>query len=192
MPPAKGVKKATTKPRHWPEGLPYRDSYCYHSSVAPSLRQFIQGNTSSGKGHDQGIGRTQVIVRLISDPSHPACGQYGLFAARKVLPKTHIIDYIGEVHCDDRAESNYDLSLHRFQDGVCIGIDATSMGNEARFINDYRGIKDKPNVVFIDARIPSGELRMGIWSTSDGIRKGEEILVSYGKAWWRARSEELR
>jgi len=95
------------------------------------------------------------------------------------------------VHCDDRPESNYDLSLSRFQDGVCIGIDASVMGNEARFINDYRGVKGKPNAAFIDARHPSGELRMGIWSSNKEIRKGEEIVVSYGKTWWRARSVEM-
>ena len=36
-----------------------------------------------------------------SDPKHPACGQRGLFAARKLLPGTHIIDYIGEVWSND-------------------------------------------------------------------------------------------
>jgi hypothetical protein len=61
------------------------------------------------------------------------------------------------------------------------------MGNEARFVNDYRGIRSKPNAVFVESRTSQGELRMSIWSSKDPIQKGDEILVSYGKNWWRSR-----
>lgn len=96
----------------------------------------------------------------------------------------------GEIHCEDREDSNYDLSLCRLADGTSVGIDATSMGNEARFVNDFRGIAKKPNAIFIDERTSSGELAMSIWSSSEQIQKGEEILVSYGKSWWKSRVEE--
>lgn len=112
-------------------------------------------------------------------PSHPASGQYGLFASKKIPPRSYLLDYIGEVHCDDRSESDYDLSLHRAE-GISVGVDASRMGNEARFINDFRGVNPKPNAVFQDYRTPDGELRMAVWSSTDPIRKGEEILVSYG------------
>lgn len=69
-------------------------------------------------------------------------------------------------------------------------VDAACMGNEARFINDYRGIKPKPNAIFKEGRSSWGELRMSIWSDSEVIRKGDEILVSYGKSWWRARQSQ--
>jgi hypothetical protein len=75
-------------------------------------------------------------------------------------------------------------------DGTSVGIDATSMGNEARFVNDFRGIAKKPNAIFIDERTLSGELAMCIWSSGEKIQKGEEILVSYGKSWWKSRAEE--
>lgn len=71
---------------------------------------------------------------------------------------------------------------------MSIGIDARRSGNEARFINDYRGISKRPNAVFCDNRLSSGELRMSVWSSVEGVKKGDEILVSYGKSWWRARS----
>lgn len=61
------------------------------------------------------------------------------------------------------------------------------MGNEARFVNDYRGIANKPNALFIEVKTTTGEMRMSVWSGSEPIPKGKEILVSYGKAWWRAR-----
>jgi SET domain-containing protein len=94
------------------------------------------------------------------------------------------------VHSDNRPESDYDLSLYRTQYGVSIGIDASRMGNEARFINDYRSVRDKPNASFEDDRSANGELRMSVWSKNLPIQKGEEILVSYGKSWWRERQED--
>ena len=71
-----------------------------------------------------------------------------------------------------------------------IQIDAARMGNEARFINDYRGIANKPNALFKESKASYGEIRMSIWSGSEKIPKGKEILVSYGKSWWRSRSED--
>lgn len=132
---------------------------------------------------------SSTLIRRIADSLHPAYGQCGLFASKTIPPRTHIIDYFGEVHCDDRPTSDYDLSLHRFYDGTSAGIDADKMGNEARFINDYRGVGMKPNAEFRDGRTAQGELRMGVWSLKEPIKKGEEITVSYGKGWWKARAE---
>jgi hypothetical protein len=95
--------------------------------------------------------------------------------------------YLGEIHTDDRPSSDYDLSLYRTNDGVSVGIDASFVGNEARFINDYRGIQDKPNATFEEDRSAGTELRMSVWSGTSPLSKGEEILVSYGKSWWRQR-----
>lgn len=41
--------------------------------------------------------------------------------------------------------------------------------------------------MFEERRTAAGELRMGVWSGNDPIKKGDEILVSYGKGWWQAR-----
>lgn len=173
----------TSVPSHWPPNVRYIENCGYHSSVSPSTRSFIQGNSTKSPHNPH----SRVAIRLISSSSHPACGQYGLFAAKKIPPKTHILDYIGEIHCDDRPDSDYDLSLYRSLDGVNVGVDASVMGNEARFINDFRGIRDRPNAVFSDGRMASRELRMSVWSSSEVIKKGEEILVSYGKSWWKER-----
>ncbi|KAF9459437.1 hypothetical protein BDZ94DRAFT_1224662 [Collybia nuda] len=176
------------KPSHWPPHLQYIQTSLYHSSVSIDTQLQIQGpENPSFFSRRYNINR-RVVIRPISSPSHPACGQYGLFAVKKIPPKTHIIDYIGEIHCDDRPDSDYDLSLYRSQDGLHVGIDSSTMGNEARFINDYRGVKPKPNAVFSDIRADSGAMRMSIWSSGGEIKKGEEILVSYGKAWWHARN----
>lgn len=60
-------------------------------------------------------------------------------------------------------------------------------GNEARFINDFRGVQSKPNAMFKDGRNTDGVLQMSVFSGHDGIAKNQEILVSYGKSFWAAR-----
>lgn len=168
-------------PRAWPATITFITAPRYHSSVPPSTRSVLTNNAAlshSGVNH-------LVRIKLIIDTRHPACGQRGLFAHKKIPPGSHIIDYVGEVHCEERPDSDYDLSLYR-RDGVNVGIDAQEMGNESRFINDYRGIKDRPNAEFVEYRTGRGELRMSVWSR-EGIQRGDEIVVSYGKSWWRSR-----
>ncbi|KAG9288970.1 hypothetical protein G9A89_015519 [Geosiphon pyriformis] len=87
---------------------------------------------------------------------------------------------------ESEEKSNYLLGF-----GKEICIDGWKQGSEARFINDYRGIASKPNASFhefIDAK--TGELKMGVWVMPGvgKIKKGNEILVSYGKGFWRERS----
>ncbi|EMD41618.1 hypothetical protein CERSUDRAFT_146722 [Gelatoporia subvermispora B] len=185
------TRQSQTKPPHWPLDVCYISEPCYHPSVPLEvLAQIKPRLVAPGVPSHTGAKRSAVIIQRISDPTHPANGQRGLFAAKKIPPRTHILDYTGEVHGDDRSESDYDLSLFRSQDGTNIGVDASHMGNEARFVNDYRGVKARPNAVFQERRTEGGELRMSVWSGSENIRKGEEILVSYGKSWWQARSTE--
>ncbi|KAJ6501712.1 hypothetical protein C8R47DRAFT_1108474 [Mycena vitilis] len=171
----------------WPSDIRYISTCSYHSSVSQSTRVFLTRGDAASEAAPTGATGNLVVIRRISEPSHPACGQLGLYAARKIQAKTQIVDYIGEIHCDERPESDYDLSLYR---NLNVGIDASKMGNEGRFVNDYRGIpgQDKPNAIFVDIRRPLGELGIVIES-SRTIKKGEEILVSYGKAWWQARKD---
>ncbi|KAF8887968.1 hypothetical protein CPB84DRAFT_1786554 [Gymnopilus junonius] len=178
-------------PAHWPKHLRYLASSVFHTSVSTILRTHIGRTLDANKDFSyENAKHPKVVIRPIATDLHPAKGQFGLFAAQRIPPKTHILDYIGELHCDDRPDSNYDLCLCRLPDGVSVGIDASTMGNEARFVNDYRGIRGKPNAIFLDGRTPAGELRMSVWSSSEDIKKGEEILVSYGKSWWRSRVPE--
>jgi len=104
----------------------------------------------------------------------------------------------------DYEKSDYDLWLDRDAD---LAVDAARMGNEARFVNDYRGVprreegKKKANAEFRvvwDARtgekgmavfvLPAGKRATGKARTV-GIRAGEEVLVSYGRGFWQERRE---
>ncbi|GJJ09460.1 hypothetical protein Clacol_003683 [Clathrus columnatus] len=149
-------------PNHWPSNVKYLYVPSYSATVSPNLLNQIQGNKPSLRSAPS----SYVSIRRITLATHPAFGQNGLFAAKTIAPNTHICDYLGEVHCDERADSDYDLSLIRFPDGINVGIDATKMGNEGRFVNDYRGVKTKPNAMFKDGHMSSGELRISIRVTA--------------------------
>ncbi|KAG9676029.1 hypothetical protein KCU99_g9059, partial [Aureobasidium melanogenum] len=144
-------------------------------------------------------------VRIVplNDPDHPAHGQYGLAAMKHFHPGNFILPYIGRMHTnkpeDTDPNSEYDISLDRDLD---LAQDAAKSGNEARFINDYRGIADAPNAEFRDIWVQTAEKKwerwIGIFTVTtgksgmrkNGIRPGEEILVSYGKGFWKDKKDE--
>lgn len=213
-------------PPHWPQELNYISKCTFASSLPKDIRAEIQGNVPSGSKSGAGkppssnkpSNKRLVAIKKITDSKHPTFGQRGLFAAQKIPANTLIIQYVGEIHSDERPTSDYDLSLYKSRilvqskrlatavssDSLSgppqgteleyeyfnVGIDAARMGNEARFINDYRGTgASRANVFFKDIRI-DGELCMTVWSGKEGVQKGEELLVSYGKGWWDARKRE--
>jgi len=189
-------------PKHWPPRVTWILRPFYSKTITMSEYDALRTVGPNRPQHLQMILAGQcplVNIVPITTPSHPACDQYGLFAAKNLPPDTFIISYLGFVHLAQESDpnSNYDLSLDR---DLGIGIDATKMGNEARMINDYRGVREKgPNAEFRDVWvIDEGrtEKRIAVYVLSagksgkraKGIAKGEEILVSYGKGFWNKRS----
>ncbi|KAK5625889.1 hypothetical protein RRF57_001605 [Xylaria bambusicola] len=199
-------------PKNWPPTVPYlsQPSFAPHITktqlqalrvCSPDLTASIPANFPRGPC-------PLVRIILIGDPSHPARGQAGLFAARHLEPGTLIVPYYGIIHSSlpphslDHEKSDYDLWLNR---EVNIAVDAEKAGNEARFVNDYRGVRERPNAEFKlcwDARsgqqctvavavfvLPSGK-NAPTKAGAGGIAKGAEILVSYGKGFWSKRKEE--
>eukprot|EP00954_Amorphochlora_amoebiformis_P029618 1393420-Amorphochlora_amoeboformis.AAC.1 len=107
-----------------------------HSEVAMGVRP-TQNNPK----------RPSKVVRIktIEDPKHPAYKQRGLFANQTIKPNTRIIDYVGVVRatCEESKTSDYIIQFTNQ-----LSIDAERRGNEARFINDYRGTNGNVNVHF--------------------------------------------
>ena len=158
---------------------------------------------------------THLAVKTITTAGHPANGQAGLFAKKKIGPNELLIPYLGVIHAtftpsedldanspippttSGHDESDYDLSVLRLSSAdarnpfkghhLSIGVDAAVCGNAARFVNDYRGIGTAANAEFRLGQGEGGELRMEVWSLKNGVGKGDEVLVSYGKGWWGAR-----
>mmetsp|Transcript_84824 Transcript_84824/g.226348 ORF Transcript_84824/g.226348 Transcript_84824/m.226348 type:complete len:170 (+) Transcript_84824:75-584(+) len=116
------------------------------------------------------------IEKIPPNTPHPAAGQYGLFAAQTIHPGEHVLDYVGFVTTEEFAEeSDYIAQL-----APNVLINAAKMGNEARFINDFHGTGSMPNVRFQNYVDDNGETRLGVFAVKRKIKKGDELLITYG------------
>ncbi|KAJ8127969.1 hypothetical protein O1611_g5668 [Lasiodiplodia mahajangana] len=196
-------------PKNWPPSIPYLSQ----PSLAPHLTEAQRGSLRTRSPDLAAVIPSNFprgpcpLVKIIpiNDLSHPANGQAGLFAARRLEPGDLILPYYGLVHSSlppyslTHDKSDYDLWLNR-ESGVAV--DADQVGNEARFINDYRGVRERPNAEFRQCwDMRSGQQCMAVFvlpagknastkTGAGGIAKGAEILVSYGKGFWSKRKEE--
>jgi hypothetical protein len=199
MPPS---RSPATLPKGWPSNTTYLHSPCLSKKLRTedvdsliSRKSDLPSGTPVWKANGP---YGNVRITPVVDTSHPAHGQHSLCTTQHLAPDTFILPYLGFVHdqTDTDESSDYDLSLDR---ELGIGVDATRMGNEARFINDYRGVSNAPNAEFRDIFFDVGngtvEKRVGVFVLSagksgkraKGIGRGQEILVSYGKGFWTER-----
>eukprot|EP00936_MAST-01D_sp_MAST-1D-sp1_P001993 g1993.t1 len=124
----------------------------------------------------------------ITDPDHPACDQNGLYAAVDLQCGDWVLDYSGIVSVRSEADAASEYACEFGEQGE-LTLDATQWGNEARFINDYRNTGQAKNVEFRTRRDRRGELRQGVYVTAkQGVRAGDELLISYGQGFWRAKT----
>ncbi|OIW24830.1 hypothetical protein CONLIGDRAFT_690466 [Coniochaeta ligniaria NRRL 30616] len=201
-------------PKNWPPPLPYLQTPSYSPSLTPSHLTALRTPPPPPEDPLPSLPLPRgpsPLVRItpITDPLHPAHRQSGLFATRDLRPGELIVPYLGLIHSGAAADakSDYDLWLDRAGD---VAVDAAAMGNEARFVNDYRGVPDgaektkkkrRPNAEFRDVWwedlgergmavfvLPAGKRAVGRARTV-GVGRGEEILVSYGKGFWGGRRE---
>lgn len=142
--------------------------------------------------------RLQQLVRIAALPSTHPCYRssgegMGLFALKTLKPKAYLFDYLGCYVQDDLLDGHAteevkdveavrmeesDYVLHLYSD---LNIDAGKMGNEARFINDFRGVAPRPNVYFETYYDPTtDQLRAGVFSMQHPIAPGEELVTTYG------------
>ncbi|KXX75520.1 Histone-lysine N-methyltransferase Su(var)3-9 [Madurella mycetomatis] len=201
-------------PRNWPAHLPYLTAPRYSPHLTAAHMAGIRTRPDPSDpipeiprhlkpGPCPAVCITPITDQNQKDPAH---GQAGLFATRDLRPGELILPYLGEVHIGtapfglsrthtdkdggddyDYAKSDYDLWLDRDAD---VAVDAARMGNEARFVNDYRGVPraKRANAEFRvvwDARmgercmavyvLPAGKRAVGK-ARVVGIAKGEEIL----------------
>lgn len=206
------IEHDASPPQHWPAQI----TFLTRSRLSPSIPKTHLSYILSPKitAPAPASSYSHVKIKPIIDLKHPAHGQNGLYATKKIKSRGMILPYLGIIHARIEGEksvhdeSDYDLSLLRVSvpsshgiesednfDVIDIGIDASTYGNVARMINDYRGIEARPNAEFKQITQPSTSgnrsrivVGMEIWSLENGIKKGDEILVSYGKGWWDARN----
>lgn len=197
-------------PKNWPISLPYLKAPLHGKDMSASQTKFLRTQPLHLPSAPASSPATEtpcphVKIQAIQDPLHPACGQHGLFATKNIAPGGLILVYLGRLHgrATTSVESDYDLWLDREMD---VATDAAGEGNEARFANDYRGVegKERANAQFGNVWCERwGEVCVGVWalggrkkskdkkkkkkSDGGGIRKGDEILVNYGRGFWEER-----
>jgi hypothetical protein len=108
-------------------------------------------------------------------------------------PGTWLLDYVGPVTLgeDQDKSSNYLCNLGNRGKLAC---DAFEYGNELHFINNFHNTGQYPNAKFNIHCNLRGELRQGVYvklanGSRDfgGVERDKELLVSYGKGYWRGR-----
>lgn len=137
-----------------------------------------------------------VAIREV-DQAHPCFGtgfSRGLFATAAFEPGALLGRYAGQLrtataHSEcPRASGLFAISLDTSRalptvlPAVCrprLELDAELVGNEGRFINDYRNICAEPNVQFRTSTDASVAVWVDIFAMSP-IQAGDEILVDYG------------
>ena len=164
----------------------YMTDYEWSSNISHETKlQYKQGKNGGKSETKKKKDKKLTRILEIIDKNHPAFGQHGLFAVKKIQAKSWICDYIGFIENKKNESQTSDYILHFIDD---LSIDAEYKGNEARFINDYRGIAQRPNAQFQTYWHDHG-LRMGVFAMSQPIRANCEIIVSYGKGFWKARKK---
>jgi hypothetical protein len=88
------TSKLKGQPSRWPSNVTYTVHPCYHSSVTPDIRKHIQGEAPERSDSNLASSRPLVLIKQISDSAHPACGQYGLFTAKKIPARTRMCEVI--------------------------------------------------------------------------------------------------
>lgn len=132
--------------------------------LTPSHRAY-SGEDSYGAHAAKAIGAEKCI------------GWYGGALRPRIPGQPSSSSFIMECQCD-----KYELDF-----------DANDIGNEIRYVNDYRGIAAAPNVYVgepVHVEGAPGWVVANPIMTSRAIAAGEEYLLDYGDNYWRATLED--
>lgn len=172
----------------WPADVRYSNDYVWGDDITPALTAAYRPSAPRRRAPAP-CARTFVAIIPKDAAQHPAAGQGGLFAARPLAYGERVIDYVGAVCLGEHEDRSSDYVCD-FGERSELALDAKSVGNEARYVNDYRNTGRKPNVEFRTRRDGRNELRQGIYVVDKaGVAEGDELLISYGQSYWRSRVE---
>lgn len=184
----------------WPSNVEFSNNYFWDPTIPDDIKNKhvpSQSINKTGRRQRANVLSNKVYFKKISDPDHPAFGEFGLYCSLPIAkPGEWLLDYVGKVSMGKDQDKTSDY-LSDFGERSELACDANTFGNEARFLNDFRNTGKHPNVEFNLRRDKYGELRQGVFvklqkDSKDkqifvGIRKDEELLVTYGKNYWRSR-----
>lgn len=107
---------------------------------------------------------------------------YGVFANEDIPPYSTLHHYVGVLMLDDDINPNHD-STFSFTDYKAFSIDAMKQGNWTRFMNHSGEGHPSTNVIPWEHYLPEGP-RVVFTSGRYGIKKGKQLLYSYGDEYW--------
>mmetsp|Transcript_2482 Transcript_2482/g.3655 ORF Transcript_2482/g.3655 Transcript_2482/m.3655 type:complete len:379 (-) Transcript_2482:250-1386(-) len=185
----------------WPSHVEFSNDYRWDESVPSEIKDKYVPRTIRRRAARPS---RNVYVKSITDPDHPAYGEFGLYSAHNLPPGSWLLDYIGHNTLGGTQDKNSDY-VSDFGEKSELACDANTFGNEARFINDFRNTGKHANVEFNVRRDARGELRQGVYvklkkdvrgndknnKDFNGVKQDEELLVTYGKSYWRSRVGNL-
>ena len=181
-------KSLDVKSSDWPSNVEFSNNYRWNNDIPKSIKdQYTPSNNNIRQRANRLSNR--VYFKKITDPNHPAHGQFGLYCALDhIKPGSWLLDYVGHISLGEDQDKTSDY-VSDFGEKSELACDANRYGNEARFLNDYRNTGSYPNVEFNKRRDANGELRQGVFVRTfkdsrvkpgfDGVRKDEELLVRY-------------
>ena len=189
LPPSRPQNDDLNTNDEWPKSVKFSNNYRWDPTVPNEVKDEYCPNIA--RPRSARFSR-KVYFRRITDPDHPAYDEFGLFCAlpNGAPPGTWLLDYVGHITLgkDQDKTSDYASDFGVKSELSC---DANHFGNEARYINDFRNTGKHPNVEFNYRRDKNGELRQGVYVKTqkgfEGIQQHEELLISYGKSYWRGR-----
>ena len=123
---------------------------------------------------------SKVKIRFIN----PIVG-YGIFAKEAIAPYSTLHHYAGVLMIDKEINPEYD-STFSFTHYKTYSINAMKKGNWTRFMNHGPEGHPKTNVIPWEYYHPNGP-RIVFTSGRFGIKKGAQLLYSYGDAYWENR-----
>ena len=115
-----------------------------------------------------------VEKRKITDLNHPVKNSYGLFSTKKWFKFDIIGEYTGQV-INKYKNGDYIVGFSNLS--FCICLDGEKYGNECRYINHYKNIKDKPNCKYVETFINCKPVILIV--VIEDIENGQEILSDY-------------
>ncbi len=115
---------------------------------------------------------------------------FGVFANMDIPANTYLGDYTGIVNLDTPNKDYtwthpYKFKQNEDDEGINLGVDSRHTGNMMRFVNAH--INDDNLNCRVVYFVRDGEWSIAYYTTKR-IRKDEQLIVSYGKAYWTSRN----
>lgn len=192
-------------PEHWPDELcfsPKRVSFAIHPVLFEEMlftgkesdRMVIHPLIERGAIHPHvKLEKITHELHYRGPHPHPLSGipyagraQYGVFATEEIAPGVDLGEYVGELEVMSMVPEEecfkQDFNWLLKNGSFVYEIIANRWANEVVFVNDYRGLKEEPNVS-AEMVVHRG-LYYLVYRTVRPVEKGDELLTNYGEDYW--------